>query len=57
MPSMTGWSRKEAEAFGAMANVEIEFKGVGSIYEQSVSKGTKLKTHKITLYAMIKSNS
>ena len=23
MPSMTGWSRKEAEAFGAMANVEI----------------------------------
>ena len=52
MPSMTGWSRKEAEAFGAMANVEIEFKGVGSIYEQSVSKGTKLKANqKITVTA------
>ena len=52
MPSMTGWSRKEAEAFGAMANVEIEFKGVGSIYKQSVSKGTKLKANqKITVTA------
>lgn len=52
MPSMTGWSRKEAEAFAAMANVEIEFKGVGSIYKQSVSKGTKLKANqKITVTA------
>lgn len=43
MPSMEGWSRKEAEAFASMANVKIEFKGIGTIYKQSVSKGTKLK--------------
>lgn len=52
MPSMTGWSRKEAEAFGTMANVEIEFDGVGTIYKQSVTKGTKLKANqKIKVYA------
>ena len=52
MPSMDGWSRKEAEAFGSMANVDIEFKGIGTIYKQSVSKGTKLKANqKITVYA------
>lgn len=52
MPSMTGWSRKEVEAFGTMANVDIEFKGVGTIYKQSVTKGTKLKANqKITVEA------
>lgn len=45
MPSMEGWSRKEAEAFAAMANVKIDFSGVGSIYEQDVVKGTKLKAN------------
>lgn len=42
MPSMDGWSRKEAEAFASMANVEIQFDGIGSVYQQSVTKGTKL---------------
>lgn len=42
MPSMTGWSRKEAEAFAMMANVNVEFDGVGTVYKQSVTKGTKL---------------
>lgn len=43
MPSMTGWSRKEAEAFASIANVEIEFDGLGTIYEQSIDTGTILK--------------
>ncbi len=43
MPSMIGWSRKEAEAFASMAGVKIEYDGVGIIYEQSVSKGKTLK--------------
>lgn len=52
MPSMEGWSRKEAEAFALMANVNIEFDGVGTIYKQDVSKGTKLKNNqKIKVYA------
>lgn len=52
MPSMTGWSRKEAEAFANMANVEIQFEGIGNVYKQSVSKGTKLtENEKITVYA------
>lgn len=52
MPSMDGWSRKEAEAFASMAHVQIEFKGMGTISKQSVSKGTKLKANqKITVTA------
>lgn len=43
MPSMKGWSRKDAEAFASMANIKLTFEGVGTIYEQSVSKGTTLK--------------
>lgn len=43
MPSMEGWSRKEAEAFASMANVKMSFEGVGAIKSQSVPKGTKLK--------------
>ncbi len=42
MPSMDGWSRKEAEAFANMANVDISFEGVGMIYNQNVTKGTVL---------------
>ncbi len=45
MPSMDGWSRKEAEAFAAMADVRITFDGVGTIYKQNVPKGTKLKSN------------
>ena len=41
---MIGWSRKDAEAFASLAGVEIEVNGVGSIYEQSVSKGTILNS-------------
>ena len=44
MPSMIGWSRKDAEAFASLAGVEIEVNGIGSIYEQSVSKGTILNS-------------
>lgn len=52
IPSMIGWSRKEAEAFASMANVTIQFNGIGNIYKQSVSKGTKLKANqKIKVYA------
>lgn len=52
MPSMVGWSRKEAEAFASMANIHIEYKGVGIIYKQSVSKGKTLKQNqKVTVYA------
>lgn len=52
MPSMEGWSRKEAEAFASMANIDLKFEGVGSIYKQSVTKGTKLKDNqKVTVYA------
>jgi len=43
MPSMDGWSRKEAEAFASLANIKLECKGTGIIYKQNVSKGTKLK--------------
>lgn len=43
MPSMDGWSRKEAEAFASMANIQIDFDGIGTIYKQSVAKGTKIK--------------
>lgn len=52
MPSMTGWSRKEAEAFASMANIELEYEGVGMIYKQSVSKGKTLKANqKVTVHA------
>ncbi|WP_050636457.1 penicillin-binding protein [Candidatus Stoquefichus sp. SB1] len=52
MPSMDGWSRKEAEAFASMANIDIEFDGIGMIYKQSVDKGTKLKDgQKVKVYA------
>lgn len=52
MPSMDGWSRKEAEAFASMANITLKFDGIGSIYKQSVTKGTKLKANQeITVYA------
>jgi len=52
MPSMVGWSRKEAEAFAMMANVDIEFDGIGMVYKQSVTKGTKLTANqKIKVYA------
>jgi len=52
MPSMNGWSRKEAEAFASMANINLEYKGVGIIYKQSVSKGKTLKANqKVTVYA------
>lgn len=52
MPSMDGWSRKEAEAFANMANIEIQFEGIGSVYQQSVTKGTKLTSNqKITVKA------
>ncbi len=47
MPSMEGWSRKEAEAFASMANVTLEVSGVGTIYEQNVKKGTVLKDGQI----------
>lgn len=43
MPSMEGWSRKEAEAFASMANVKIKYEGIGTITKQSVNKGTKLE--------------
>ncbi len=45
MPSMEGWSRKEAEAFASMANITLEFDGVGTITSQSISKGTVLKAN------------
>ncbi len=52
MPSMEGWSRKEAEAFATMADVTIEVEGTGTIYDQSVSKGTTLEAGQtITVYA------
>lgn len=52
MPSMEGWSRKEAEAFANMANIEMEFDGVGSVYQQSVTKGVKLSSgQKVTVKA------
>ncbi len=52
MPSMIGWSRKEAQAFATMANIDIEFNGIGNIYSQSVSKGVKLTPNqKIKVHA------
>lgn len=52
MPSMEGWSRKEAEAFATMADVTIEVDGTGTIYDQSISKGTTLEAGQtITVYA------
>ena len=42
MPSMIGWSRKEVEAFANMAQMTIEFDGLGRVSEQSVTKGTIL---------------
>lgn len=44
MPSMKGWSRKEAEAFASMANISLEVDGAGTIYKQNVKKGTVLKS-------------
>ncbi len=52
MPSMEGWSRKEAEAFASMADIQLEIDGIGNIYKQSVNKGTVLKAkQKIKVYA------
>ena len=52
MPSMLGWSRKEAEAFASLTGVEIKMNGLGSIYSQSITKGTELKQGTvIELYA------
>lgn len=52
MPSMEGWSRKEAEAFASMANIQLEIDGIGNIYKQSVNKGTVLKANqKVKIYA------
>lgn len=52
MPSMDGWSRKEAEAFASMANITIKYEGLGTIYKQSVSKGDKLSANQeVTVYA------
>lgn len=52
MPSMLGWSRKEAEAFASLTGVEIKMNGLGSIYAQSITKGTELKQGtEIELYA------
>jgi len=52
MPSMEGWSRKEAEAFASMANVKIIYEGIGTITKQNVAKGTKLEDNQeITVYA------
>ncbi len=52
MPSMEGWSRKEAEAFASMANIDLEFDGIGSIYKQNVTSGMELKPNqKVKVYA------
>jgi penicillin-binding protein 2B len=52
MPSMEGWSRKEAEAFGALSGVTIETEGAGTIYKQDVEKGAEIKLNqKIKVYA------
>lgn len=52
MPSMTGWSRKDAEAFATLAGVKLDISGVGTIYSQSISKGTVLKDNQtIKVYA------
>lgn len=45
MPAMEGWSRKEAEAFASMANIQLQFHGQGAIFEQSVTKGTQLQAN------------
>ncbi len=52
MPSMEGWSRKEAEAFASLANVNLTYEGIGTITKQSVTKGTQLEAgQEITVYA------
>jgi penicillin-binding protein 2B len=49
---MEGWSRKEAEAFGALSGVTIETEGAGTIYKQDVEKGAEIKLNqKIKVYA------
>ena len=45
MPSMIGWSRKEVEAFASMANVKVEFNGLGVVEKQSIEKGTVLNSN------------
>lgn len=47
MPSMEGWSRKEAEAFASMANIELEIEGFGTIVDQNVKKGKVLKENQV----------
>ena len=43
---------KEAEAFASLTGVEIKMNGLGSIYAQSITKGTELKQGtEIELYA------
>ena len=52
MPSMLGWSRKEAEAFASLTGVEIKIWFGLLFYAQSITKGTELKQGtKIELYA------
>lgn len=52
MPDMTGWSRKDAEAFANLAKIEIEVDGAGTIYRQSVRKGMTLTEGKnVKVYA------
>lgn len=47
MPSMVGWSRKEAEAFASLAGINIVTNGAGTIYKQSVAKGSTLKAKQV----------
>lgn len=52
MPSMVGWSRKDAEAFGSLAGINVTTVGAGTIYKQSVEKGTSLKAkQQVKVYA------
>jgi len=50
MPSMIGWSRKDAEAFADLSGIKLTIKGTGTVARQSVDKGATIKSGtKVTL--------
>ncbi|MBU8582480.1 penicillin-binding protein [Bacillus paralicheniformis] len=47
LPDMTGWSKRDALRFGAMAGIHIETSGQGYVKSQNVKAGKELKANSV----------
>ena len=47
LPDMTGWSKRDAPRFGAMAGIHIETSGQGYVKSQNVKAGKELKANSV----------